>query len=284
VSQLISAIFLGGLYASISVGLTLVFGVMKLVNLAHGDIVIGAGYLALFLGANLGLDPLVALLLIIPVVMLIAYPLQRGILSPLLAHGQEPPLVATFGISLILETVYLFKYTSNAQSLNPAYGFTGVHIFGTDVRTILIIALAGGVVLVLATHFGLTRLRFGKALRAASEDPEAAMSLGIDVKHVYALTFAIGAALSAFGGVMIGVAFALTPTAGLTWLLYAFTVIVLGGMGSVVGTLAGGMLVALAQEYGSLAFGPQYQDLIVFSMLVIVLVIRPQGLFGRKLA
>lgn len=283
VSQLISAIFLGGLYASISLGLTLIFGVMRLVNLAHGDIVIGAGYLALFFSAHLGLDPLVALVLIIPVVMLIAYPLQRGILTPLLTHGQEPPLVATFGISLILETVFLLKYTSNAQSLNPSYGFNGVHIFGTDVRTVLIIALAGGVLLVLATHFGLTRLRFGKALRAASEDPEAAMSLGINVKHVYALTFAIGAGLSAFGGVMIGVAFSLTPTAGLTWLLYAFTVIVLGGMGSVIGTLAGGMLVALAQEYGSLAFGPQYQDLIVFSMLVIVLVIRPQGLFGRKL-
>ena len=283
-SQLISAIFLAGLYASISLGLTLVFGVMRLVNLAHGDIVIGAGYLALFFGGNLGLDPLVALVIIIPVVMLIAYPLQRGLLNPLLAHGAEPPLVATFGVSLILETVYLLKYTSNASSLNPSYGFNGFHLLGTDVRTVLASALGGGGALVLATHFALSRLRFGKALRAASEDPEAAMALGIDVKHVYALTFAIGAALSAFGGVMIGVAFSLTPTAGLTWLLLAFTVIVLGGMGSVLGTLAGGLLVALAQEYGALAFGPQYQNLIVFSMLVIVLVLRPQGLFGRKLA
>jgi branched-chain amino acid transport system permease protein len=283
VTQLINSIFFAGLYASLALGLTLVFGVMRLVNLAHGDIMIGAGYLAVFFGVHLGLDPLVALVLVIPTVMLIAYPVQRGLLNPLLAHGEEPPLVATFGLSLIAETIFLLGYTSNPESLNPSYGFTSVHIFGTTVRTIMVIAFGVGVALVLATHFGLTRSRFGKALRAASEDPEAASSLGIDVKHVYALTFAIGAAVSAFAGVEVGVAFSLTPTAGLGWLLIAFTVIVLGGMGSVIGTLIGGFVVALAQEYGALAFGPQYQNLIVFSLLVIVLVIRPQGLLGRKL-
>jgi len=258
--------------------------VMRLVNLAHGDIMIGAGYLAVFLAAHLGLDPLVALALIVPVVMLVAYPVQRGLLNPLLAHGEEPPLVATFGLSLIAETVFLLAYTSNPSSLNPSYGLTGVHLFGTTVRTVLVIAFAIGVLLVLATHFALTRLRFGKALRAASEDPQAAASLGINVKHVYALTFALASALSAFAGVEAGVAFSLTPTAGLTWLLLAFTVIVLGGMGSVIGTLVGGFIVALAQEYGALAFGAQYQNLIVFSLLVVVLVIRPQGVLGRKLA
>jgi branched-chain amino acid transport system permease protein len=283
VTQLINSIFFAGLYASLALGLTLVFGVMRLVNLAHGDIMIGAGYLAVFLGAQLGLDPLVALVLIIPAVMIVTYPVQRSLLNPLLAHGEEPPLVATFGLSLILETLFLLAYTSNPHSLNPHYAFTGVHIFGTTIRTIFVIAFGIGVALVVATHFGLTRTRFGKALRASAEDPEAAASLGINVKHVYALTFAIGAALSAFAGVEAGVAFSLTPTAGLSWLLLAFTVIVLGGMGSVVGTLVGGFIVALAQEYGALAFGPQYQNLIVFSLLVIVLVIRPQGVLGRKL-
>jgi branched-chain amino acid transport system permease protein len=256
VTQLINSIFFAGLYASLALGLTLVFGVMRLVNLAHGDIMIGAGYLAVLFGTHLGLDPLVALALIIPVVMLVCYPLQRGLLNPLLSHGEEPPLVATFGLSLIAETVFLIGYTSNSQSLNPHYAFTGVHILGTDVRTILIISLVVG---------------------------EAAASMGINVKHVYALTFAVAAALSAFAGVEIGVAFSLTPTAGLTWLLIAFTVIVLGGMGSVIGTLLGGFVVALAQEYGALAFGPQYQDLVVFGLLVVILVVRPQGILGKKL-
>jgi len=283
VTQLINSILFAGLYASLALGLTLVFGVMRLVNLAHGDLLIGAGYLAVFFGTHLGLDPLVALFLIVPTVMAITYPIQRGLLNPLLAVAEEPPLVATFGLSLIAETIFLVAYTSNPQSLNPSYAFSGFHIFGTEVRTIFVIALVIGVALVLATHFALTRLRFGKALRAASEDPEAATSLGIDVKHVYALTFAIGAGVSAFAGVEIGAAFSLTPTAGLSWLLIAFTVIVLGGMGSVIGTLIGGFIVALAQEYGALAFGPQYQNLIVFSLLVIVLVIRPQGILGKKL-
>jgi branched-chain amino acid transport system permease protein len=282
-TQLTTAVFLGGLYAAVALGLTLVFGVMRLVNLAHGELLIGGGYLALFCSEHLGFDPLVALVLVVPAMMLLAYPLQRVLLNPLVAHGQEPPLVATFGLSIIAQTLFLLAWTSNDQALNAGYGLTGIDVIGTNIRTTLVISLGIGVVLVLATHFSLTRLRFGMALRAASEDPEAATSLGIDVKHVYAMTFAIGAALAAFGGVLIGVAFSLTPTAGLTWLLRAFTVIVLGGMGSILGTLAGGMAIALAEEYGSLAFGAQYRDLIVFSLLVLVLVIRPTGLLGRRL-
>lgn len=282
-TELVNSIFYTGLYATLALGLTLVFGVMRLVNLAHGDLIIAGGYLGVFFGVNLGLDPLVALLLIVPVMMALTYPIQRGLLNPLLAVGEEPPLVATFGISLVIETVLQIGYSSNAQSLNPSYGVTGIDILGTNVRVIFVIALVIGVILVLATHFALTRLRVGKALRAASEDAEAAASLGINVKHIYALTFAVAAGLSAFAGIELGVAFSLTPTAGLSWLLIAFTVIVLGGMGSVLGTLVGGFAVALAQEYGSLAFGPQYQDLIVFGLLVVVLVIRPNGIFGRRL-
>jgi branched-chain amino acid transport system permease protein len=283
-TELITALFLGGLYAAVSLGLTLVFGVMRLVNLAHGELLVGAGYLSLFASQHFGVDPLVSLVFVVPTIMLITYPIQRVLLNPLVAHGQEPPLVATFGLSIIAQTLFLLAYTSDDKSLKASYGLTGVNVLGTNVRTILVIGLAVGVVLVLATHFALKYLRFGKALRAASEDPEAATSLGINVKHVYGLTFALGAALAAFGGVLIGVAFSLTPTAGLTWLLRAFTVIVLGGMGSIMGTLAGGISIALAEEYGSLAFGPQYRDLIVFSLLVIVLVIRPQGLLGKRLA
>ena len=282
-NQLITALFLGGLYATVSLGLTLVFGVMRLVNLAHGELLMGGGYLALFCSQHLGMDPFLSLVLVVPALMAIAYPIQRVLLNPLVAHGQEPPLVATFGLSIIAQTLFLLAWTSDDHALNAHYGLTGVDVLGTNVRTILIIGLGVGVVLVLGTHFALTRLRFGVALRAASEDPEAATSLGIDVKHVYALTFAIGAALAAFGGVLIGVAFSLTPTSGLTWLLRAFTVIVLGGMGSIMGTLAGGMAIALAEEYGALAFGPQYRDLIVFSLLVLVLVVRPQGLLGKRL-
>jgi branched-chain amino acid transport system permease protein len=283
VTQLVNSVFYTGLYASLALGLTLVFGVMRLVNLAHGDLVVGAGYLAVFVSTKLGLDPLVSLALVVPVMLVITYPVQRGLLNPLLSHGEEPPLVATFGLSLIIETVLQLAYNSNPQSMNAGYALNGVRIFGDTVRDIFVISLIVGVVLVVATYFALTRLRIGKALRAASEDPVAAGSLGINVNHVYALTFAVAAGISTFAGVELGVTFSLTPTAGLSWLLIAFTVIVLGGMGSVLGTLVGGFAVALAQEYGALAFGPQYQNLIVFGLLVVVLVLRPNGIFGRRL-
>jgi branched-chain amino acid transport system permease protein len=283
-THLITALCLGGLYATVALGLTLVFGVMRLVNLAHGELLIGGGYLSLFASQHLGMDPLVSLVVVVPTLMLIAYPTQRILLNPLVAHGQEPPLVATFGLSIVAQTLFLMAWSGDDRSLSAGYGVAGVDVLGTRVRSIMVIALGIGIVLVGLTHLLLTRTRFGVALRAASEDPEAATSMGINVNHVYAATFAIGAGLAAFGGVLIGVAFSLTPTAGLTWLLRAFTVIVLGGMGSIVGTLAGGIGIALAEEYGALAFGPQYRDLIVFSLLVIVLVIRPQGLMGKRLA
>jgi branched-chain amino acid transport system permease protein len=279
--DLINGIFVGGVYTSVALGLTLVFGVMRLVNLAHGELLVGGGFLAYTVTSQLGIDPLVALLLVAPALMLVAYPVQRFVLNPLMPHGMEAPLVATFGLSIVAQTVLAIVYTSNARSLNASYGETGVAIAGQQVRTVFVIALAAAVALVCTLHLALTRLRIGRALRAAAERPAVAATMGIDVAHVYALTFALAAGLSAVGGVIVGVAFSLTPTTGASWLLRAFTVIVLGGMGSVWGTLAGGIFVGVAQQLGARAFGPQYTDLVVFTLLVVVLVLRPQGLFGK---
>jgi branched-chain amino acid transport system permease protein len=281
--ELITGILLGGLYASVALGLTLVFGVMRLVNLAHGELLVGAAYLGLVVSDHLGLDPLLSLVVVVPAMAATAYPVQRLLLNPLVAHGLEPPLVATFGLSIVAQTVFVLVFTSDAKSLNASYAVTGVDILGVTVPEIYVIALGIGVVLVALLHFALTRLRFGKALRAAAEDAEAAATLGIDVRHVYAATLAIAAGLAAIGGILIGIAFSFTPTSGLEWLLRAFTVIVLGGMGSVWGTLVGGIAVGIAEQLGATWFGPQYHDLVVFSLLVIVLVLRPQGLFGRRI-
>jgi branched-chain amino acid transport system permease protein len=281
--ELIDGILLGGLYCSVALGLTLVFGVMRLVNLAHGEMLVGAAYLSFVFTSHTGLDPLVSLVLVVPAVMLLAYPVQRLVLNPLVPHGLEPPLVATFGLSIVAQTVFVLVFTSNAKSLNASYAVSGLDVLGRSVPQIHVIALGIGVVLVGILHLALAKLRFGKALRAAAEDAEAASTMGIDVRHVYAVTFAIAAALAAVGGVLIGVAFSITPTTSLSWLLPAFTVIVLGGMGSIWGTLAGGITVGIAEQYGATWFGPQYHDLVVFSLLVVVLVLRPQGLFGKRL-
>jgi branched-chain amino acid transport system permease protein len=212
----------------------------------------------------------------------VCYPLQRFVIGPLLPHGLEGPLVATFGLSIVAQTLFVLGFGGNPKALDAPYTLTGTNVGGTTVRTIFVIALVAGLVLLALTHLGVTRLRFGKELRAAAEDPLAAASLGIDVNHVYALTFAIAAALSAVGGILIGLAFSVTPTAGLAWLLRAFTVIVLGGMGSIWGSFLGGAVVGIAEEFGAATVGPSYRDLVVFSLLVVVLVLRPQGLLGRR--
>ncbi len=280
--HLIDGLFLGGLYASTALGLTLVFGVMRIVNLAHGELLIGGCYLAYALSVGLGLDPLVSLLIVAPIMFLLAYLMQRFILNPTMKLGQEAPLVATFGVSLIIQTLFLLVFGVNSKSLNAAYTLTGINILGDKVRTIYVIAFFVGLLLVVGMYLVLNRLRFGKALRAAAEDPLAAASLGINVQHIYAVTFGLAAAVSAVGGTMIGLSYGFEPTTGTSWLLRSFTVVVLGGLGSLWGSFVGGVLIGILEETIASQVGPQYRDLIVFSFLVLILVIRPQGLFGRK--
>lgn len=283
-NELLNGLMLGGLYATVSLGLTLVFGVMRLVNLAHGELLVGSAYVSFFATTRLHIDPFLALLVVIPVMMLIAYPIQRVVLNPLLLRGLEPPLVATFGLSVAAQALFALLYTSDNRSLSASYDASGVTILGHAVRTIFVMGLGVGVVLVAAIEVMLMRSSFGKALRASAEDPEAAATLGINVRHVYAATFALAAAVSAFGGTLIGTAFSFEPLSGLTWLGLGFTVIVLGGIGSPMGALVGGVLVGLIQSYGAVLLGPDYRDIIVYSLLIVVLLVRPQGLLGKKIA
>jgi len=235
VNQLIDGLLLGGLYACAALGLTLVYGVMRLVNLAHGELLMGAAYLAYLLTGQSGLDPLLSLLVVAPAMFLLAYPLQRMILNRVVSSRPDALPVATFGLSVMAQTAFQLAFGGNPQSLNASYALTSVSILGDRVRMIVVLAFVMGLALVALTHLGLTHLRFGKALRAAAEDPIAAATLGIDVRHVYATTFGLAAAFSSVGGVLIALAFSITPTSGAGWLLRGFTVIVLGGMGSVWG-------------------------------------------------
>lgn len=281
--HLLNGVTTGGLYVSIALGLSLVAGVMRLLNLAQGEILGGSVYLMLVLSRWLDVDPAIALIGTVPIIFGVAYFLQRSILQSLVEHGGEGPLVATFGISIAAQTLFLLAFGPDAAALPASYGLTGVSIFGHRVRLILVIALALGVAMTWMTHLILTRLTFGKALRAAAEDPMAAASLGVDVRHVFALSFGLGAALTAVGALVVGVGFSIDPTSGFMWLLRAVTVVVLGGMGSIWGTLAAGTIVGLGEEFGVALSGPEYRDLIVFLMLVTILIVRPAGLFGKKL-
>lgn len=278
---LVQGILLGGLYATASLGLSLVFGTMRLVNLAHGQFLIVGAYLTSIIIGAIGGDPLLIMLPAAVIVGLLAYPVQRYLLTPVMPRGDEAPIAATFGVGVVIETLVLLVFSSDPRSIGSAYETSQWHVFGLQLRVSLLIATVIGVVLVIALTALLTRTQFGRQVRAASIDAEAAALVGIDVNATYARVMAISAGTAAIGGVLIANSFSIAPTSGTGWLLRAFTVVVIGGLGSLPGTLYGGLTVGLVETFGAQIFGPEYRDMVVFGVLVIILIARPNGLFTK---
>lgn len=277
----VQGILLGGLYATAALGLSLVFGTMKLVNLAHGQFLVIGAYLTSILVIAIGGDPLLIAIPVAVLVGLMAYPLQRYIFTPVMSQGEEAPITAAFGVSIAIETILLLIFTANPRSINASYATEQLNIFGVGVRVSLLIATAIGIAIVITLTLLLKRTQFGRQVRAASLDAEAAGLVGIDVKKTYARVMAISAATAAYGGVLVALSFSIAPSSGTGWLLRAFTVIVIGGLGSLSGTIYGGIIVGLVETFGAQIVGPQYRDLIVFGVLVLILIVRPNGLFSK---
>lgn len=277
----IQGILLGGLYATAALGLSLVFGTMRLVNLAHGQFLVLGAYLTSVLVGVMGGDPLLIALPVALLVGLIAYPLQRYVLTPVMPRGDEAPIAATFGIGVMIETIVLLVFGSNPRTIDSSYATAQLDLFGLSIRVSLLIATLIGVAIVLVLSFVLHKTQFGRQVRAASIDADAAALVGIDVKKTYARIMAISAATAAIGGVLIANSYSIAPTSGTGWLLRAFTVVVIGGLGSLPGTLYGGFIVGLVETFGAEIFGPQYRDLVVFGVLVVILIARPNGLFAK---
>lgn len=277
----IQGILLGGLYATAALGLSLVFGTMRLVNLAHGQFLVVGAFLTSIIVSATGGDPLLLAIPVAILVGLLAYPLQRYVFTPVMSRGEEAPIIAAFGVGIAIQSVLLLVFSANPKSLDAPYATAQLEIGGIGIRVSLLIATVIGVAFVIAMTIILKRTQFGRQVRAASIDAEAAGLVGIDVKKTYARVMAISAATAAMGGVLIALTFSIAPTSGTGWLLRAFTVIVIGGLGSLPATIYGGIIVGLVETFGAALVGPQYRDLIVFGILVIVLIVRPNGLFSK---
>jgi len=271
----LAGLLTGGLYATIGLGLSLVFGVMRLVNLAHGELIVVGAYAASLVISWLGVDPFLSLVLVVPVVAALAYPVQRYLLTGLLRRGLEPPLVATFGLSLVISAALTAIAGGDPRKLPSPYSAAGMTLFGQQVRVIDVIGLGIGIVLTVLVYVVMRHTRWGAALRAASTDPATAGTMGINVNAVYAITFAASAAIAAIGGVFIGTAYSFTPTSGMGYILIGFTVVVLGGTGNAFGALIGGLVLGLVQSVGGALLGGQYRDFVIYAFFIVVLAAKP---------
>jgi branched-chain amino acid transport system permease protein len=284
-SELIQAtsngLLLGGLFALTALGLSLVLGVMRLVNLVHGEFVIVGSYLATVLLDSAGLDPLLALPLVALLAGGLAYPVQRLLLQPLARHGEQAPLLTTFALSVIAQNLLILGFTGDTRSIDRPYTRTSVALGPVTLPVIYLIAFAIALAVCAAVHVLVAHSRFGRRLRAASEDPDAAAVIGVPVARLHAITYALGGAIAGLSGALVGMAFSFTPTSGTQYLLTGFAVVVLGGLGSVKGTLLGGVLLGVAESWGALALGDGYRMLVGLVVFLILLAVRPQGLFGR---
>ncbi|MBO33032.1 MAG: branched-chain amino acid ABC transporter permease [Rhodospirillaceae bacterium] len=278
----LNGLLLGGLYACMALGLSMVFGVMRFINVAHGELLILAAFLSFVFSTTFGLHPLVAMLALIPVLFVLGYVMQRTLINPLMGAGLEPSLLTAFGLSIIAQNLMVEIWGGNTKSLNTAYAEMNAKIFGIDVPLLYIMSFFAGIVVTVGIHLFITRTYTGRAIRAATQDAATAMTMGINVNNIYAITAAIGAATAALGGTLIGMTFSFTPTTGFPWLLKGFVVVVLGGMGNIIGTLAGGLILGLSEGIGAAFVGTGYRDMIGYIIFLLVLMFRPTGLFGHK--
>jgi branched-chain amino acid transport system permease protein len=277
-SSLASGVLLGGMLGLIALGLSVTLGVMRLVNLAHGEMLVCGAYLSGFFIQTLGLDPLLGLPLVGLAAAVLAWPLQRVLIAPLAGQGMEAPMMTMFGVSVIAQNLLLLGFSADSRTLDAPYAARPVTLGPVTVSEIYLIGFAVSVALVVAVHLLVTRTAFGRDLRASSADPAAAAVLGVDVKRVHALTFALGAACAAMGGVLIGTAFSFTPGTGANYLLISFAVVVLGGVGHIFGTLVAGVAMGLLQSVGAVLLGDGYRDLVGLVLFLLVLALRPHGI------
>ncbi|WP_119422323.1 branched-chain amino acid ABC transporter permease [Desertibaculum subflavum] len=282
IDTILQGTLLGGLYALFAAGLSLIFGVMRLVNIAHGDLIVLAAYTA-FLAVQLtGIDPLSSLIIVVPVMFVIGYALQRGLLNATLGRGILPPLLVTFGLSIIIQNALLQGFSADSRKLLLGPFETASIPLGPDLAIgwfpLLIFATA--VVVIAALQALLHRTRIGRAFRAVSDDPETARLYGVDHRHLFAMAMGVALAVVSFAGVFLAIRTNFDPAIGPARLLFAFEAVIIGGLGSLWGTLAGGVILGIAQTVGA-KIDPAWQLLAGHIAFLLVLIFRPRGLFPR---
>jgi branched-chain amino acid transport system permease protein len=282
-NTLLQGMMLGGLYALFAAGLSLIFGIMRLVNLAHGDLIVLAAFIVLALTQALGIGPFLGTLVAAPILFAFGYALQHALLNRTLGRDILPPLLVTFGLSIIIQNGLLEAFSADSQRL--AAGAIETHSIqlggGLAIGTIQLVTFASAVGVIVALNQLFYRTELGRAFRATSDDPEIAQLMGIDNRHIFSLAMGVSMVVIAVSALYLGMRANFDPTIGPARLLYAFEAVIIGGLGSFWGTLAGGIIIGVAQTVGA-QINAEWQILAGHLAFLIVLVLKPRGLFPRQ--
>jgi branched-chain amino acid transport system permease protein len=279
---IVNGILLGGLYACLSIGFSIIWGVMNLINLAHGSMIVLGAYVTFLISSNSGLDPFLTIPASGAALFFLGYVLQRYLLNLIVRASVFMTLIFTFGLDMLLINVMLAAFTADVRSIPLGYAQQTLNLFGLTLPLGRLIVFVVALGLTAGLKFFLDATRTGRAIKAASFDQEAAALAGIDIDRIYALTFGIGCMMAGMAGSLIAVIYSFSPFTGDTLTMKAFVVVVLGGLGSVPGAILGAMLLGVVENVASYLFDPGYRDAIGFALLLLVLVFRPQGLLGKR--
>lgn len=279
---ILGGLTMGAIYALVALGLTLIYGVLHIINFAHGSLLMLALYTAWFLFERLGVDPYVAILIVVPAFFLLGYVLQRFIVAPMSGGTEQNVLLLTLALALIIDNLALFFWTSNTRTVDLPFAFDTIEILGAYLPMGRVIAFGAALAVAPLLWLFMTRTRTGAAIRAVAIEKRGAELVGIDVPHTYAVCFGIGTACVALAACLLLPTFYVTPQVGYTFVLVAFTTVVLGGMGSLLGALLAGLLLGVIESLCGLFLGESLGQIGIFLAFILILLFRPSGLLGVK--
>ena len=282
IPAILNGLMTGAVYALVALGLTLIYGVLHIINFAHGALLTAAMFAAFFANRWLGLDPYVAALLLTPSFFALGYALQRFVIGPA-AHGEDRNiLLVTLGLAVVIENALLYFFRADTRTIDVPYGFDTVQVGPAFIAVPRLVAFAAVIAVTLVLWLIMRLTDTGKAIRAVAREKLGAELAGIDVAHVYAVTFGLGTACLAVAACLLIPSYYVNPSAGNAFVLIAFTIVVLGGMGSVAGALIGGLFVGVVESLSGLWLGESLGQIGIFVMFIVVLLFRPSGLFGER--
>jgi branched-chain amino acid transport system permease protein len=286
VQTLVFGVFVGGIYGIAAMGLALVFGVLKIMNIAHGELLMLGGYVSFWVFTTWGMDPFVSLLITIPALFLVGLLLDRLVFRHVVTQlGEEKiknSMLVSFGLTLIIQNMAQWGFTADERAIQVAYTGAGLNLFGITLPYTRLGSFVVAIAVTLLLHAFLRRTYYGKAIRATAEDWESAELAGINIRRVYMMTFALGASLAAIAGTFVTITYGISPSIGILWTLKALVVVVLAGTGSILGTFPAGILLGVVEALSGAFIGSTYREVIGLVIFVLVLILRPQGLFARK--